>query len=150
MNKRTGINFLAGLVISYTIEVLVMTLTVIITGGKSVPVYILLEGFGLAVCTSLIGAVFSADRLSFWFQAVLTYIFTFAVILIFFFMFKWYDTGHGIFNGKSLFVVIIGLFTVMYIIIILIRSVVQKKSTELMNAKLTEYKTNNKKRKQEG
>ena len=56
--KRAVLNFFAGLVISYTIEILVMTLAVILTGGASVPVFMLMEGFALAACCSLIGVFF--------------------------------------------------------------------------------------------
>ena len=146
--KRAVCNFFAGLVISYTIEVLVMTLAVILTGEASVPVFMLMEGFALAACCSLIGAFFSADRLSFPLQAVLTYISSFAVIMIFSFMFKWYELGPDILNGKSFFGVIIGLFTAGYIITMLIRRSLQKKSMIRMNEKLMEYKENNKKRKE--
>lgn len=146
--KRAVINFFTGLVISYTIEVLVMTLAVMLTGGASVPVFMLIEGFAMAACCSLIGAFFSADRLGFLLQAVLTYISSFAVIMIFSYMFKWYELGPDIINGKSFFGVIIGLFTTGYIIIILIRTLLQKKSMKQMNEKLMEYKENNKKRKE--
>ncbi len=146
--KRAVINFFAGLVISYTIEVLVMTLAVILTGESSVPVFMLMEGFALAVCCSLIGAFFSADRLGFLLQAVLTYISSFAVIMIFCFMFKWYDMGPDILRGKSFFGIIIGLFTAGYIITMLIRMSFQKKSMKQMNEKLMEYKEKHKKRKE--
>ncbi len=146
--KRAVLNFFAGLVISYTIEVLVMTLAIILTGEASVPVFMLIEGFALAVCCSLIGVLFSADRLSFLLQAVLAYISSFAVIMIFSFMFKWYELGPDILNGKSFFGVIIGLFTAGYIITMLIKMSLQKKSMKRMNEKLMEYKENNNKRKE--
>ncbi len=146
MSKRAIISFFAGLVISYTIEILVMTFAVVLAGQESIPVFMIVEAFGLAACCSLIGAVFSSDKLSFLLQAALTYIFSFVVIILFSFMFKWYDLGHGMFKGKSFFVIIIGLFTIGYILILLIRWVIQKKRMKLMNAKLTEYKENNEKR----
>ncbi|GEM_PF-1275089 len=150
MNKRIIINFFVALVISYTIEILVMALTVVLTGGDSIPVSMIAEAFGLAVCCSVIGAVFSADRLSFLLQAVLTYVFSFLVIIIFSFMFRWYDLGEGILKGKSFFAIILGLFTVGYVLVLCIKGAIQKKNMKLMNEKLTKYKESNKKGKQGG
>ncbi|MFU0828820.1 MAG: DUF3021 domain-containing protein [Lachnoclostridium sp.] len=146
MKKKVVINFLAGLVISYTIEVLVMTVSVIIAGSHNVPVYMLMEGFALAACCSLIGAVFTSDRLSFLMQSLLTYFSVLAIIIIFSIMCRWYDNEPEELKGKSFFIVIISLFTIIYILIIGIRLALQKKDTKLMNEKLTEYKEKNKRK----
>lgn len=143
MKNRILINFFAGLVISYTIEVLVICIAVILDGEQAMPVAILLEAFGLAACCSLIGAVFSSEKLSFLVQVSVSYLFAFLVIVIFLLGFKWYDLGEGILKGKSLFALVIGLFTFFYIIIVLLRLFFQKKKMKLMNEKLTEYKENN-------
>lgn len=142
MKNRILINFFAGLVISYTIEVLVICIAVILDGKQVMPVAILLEAFGLAACCSLIGAVFSSEKLSFLVQVSVSYLFAFLVIVIFLLGFKWYDLGEGIFKGKSMFALVIGLFTFFYLIIVLLRLYFQKKKMKLLNEKLTEYKEN--------
>ncbi|WMJ89314.1 DUF3021 family protein [Anaerocolumna sp. MB42-C2] len=147
MYKKILLNFLFGLVISYTIEILVMAVAVILSGLDSIPVFMIIEAFGLAACCSFIGAVFSSNRLNYYLQVVLTYIFTFIVIISFSLMFRWYDNGQGIFGGKSFFIIIISLFTTGYIIILLIKGVIQRKRVKLMNTKLAEYKENKEKEK---
>ncbi|WFR55890.1 DUF3021 family protein [Anaerocolumna sp. AGMB13025] len=142
MKNRILINFFAGLVISYTIEVLVICIAVILDGKQVMPVAILLEAFGLAACCSLIGAVFSSEKLSFLVQVSVSYLFAFLVIVIFLLGFKWYDLGEGLLKGKSMFALVIGLFTFFYLIIVLLRLYFQKKKMKLLNEKLTEYKEN--------
>jgi hypothetical protein len=143
MKSRVFINFFMGLVISYTIEVLIISLAVILDGKHVIPAAILIEAFGLAACCSLIGAVFSSEKLNFLVQVTLSYIFAFLVIVFFCLGFKWYDYGDGIFKGRSLFALVIGLFTFFYMVIVLLRLFLQKKKMKFMNEKLTEYKENN-------
>ncbi len=140
MNKKSLINFLIGLVVSYTIEILVMTITIAFSGRDSIPVFMIIEAFGLAACCAFIGAVFSSDKLNYYLQVILTYIFSFIVIILFSFMFRWYDMGHGMFKGRSFFVIIISLFTFGYILILLLKEVIQRKRVKLINEKLAEYK----------
>ena len=145
MYKKLISNFLFGLVISYTIEMLVMAIAIILSGLDFIPALMIVEAFGLAACCSFIGAVLASNRLNYYLQVVLTYIFTFILIISFSLKFRWYDNGQGILGGKSFFIIIISLFTTGYIIILLIKGAIQRKKVKLMNTKLAEYKKNKEK-----
>lgn len=134
---------LLGIVISFTIAILVMTLAVILTGGSTLPVSLIMQGFALSVCCTLIGTIFSSERLGFMIQAVLTYIFSLFILLLFTVMFRWYESGEGILHGKSFFGVIILLFTLGYGASMFIRRYQQKRDTKVFNDKLLDYKEKN-------
>jgi len=140
MKFRSVSHFMIGVVISFTIEILVMTLAVVMTGSDTILVSMIGQAFLLSICCALVGAVCSADRLSFLLQAVLTYIFALSTVLLFSWMFKWNSLNDGIFKGKSFFVILFVLFTLCYSITMLFTWVYQKKKKKLLNDKLTEYK----------
>ncbi len=148
MKKRMLSHFIIGIVTSFTIEILVMTLAVAMAGSDTIPVSMIGQAFALAISCSLIGAVFSADRLNLILQTVFTYIFSLATVLLFSLMFQWNSMGEGIFNGKSFFAIMVGLFTLGYIITMAFTWEYQKKKNKLMNEKLAEYKETVEKKKQ--
>lgn len=140
MKNKSGLHFMIGIFFSFTIEILVMTLSVVMTGGDEVPVSLIGQAFALAVSCALIGVVCCTDRLSFLLQAVFTYIFALATVLLFSLMFHWNNMGEGILKGNSFFVVLFVLFTLSYSVTMSITWVYQKKKKKLMNDKLAEYK----------
>ncbi len=139
MKKRAISHFFMGTVLAFSIEILVMTFAVLLEGGESMPVIMNVEAFALAVCCSVIGTVFNSNRLSFLVQAVLTYVFSLATVLLFAFMFHWESMGHGFFAGKSLIILVIVLFTVGYSVTMTVTFFTQKRKQKRMNEKLAEY-----------
>ena len=140
MKNRSSLHFVIGILFSFTIEILVMTFSVVMTGDEMIPVSLIGQAFALAVSCALIGLVCCTDRLSFLLQAVFTYIFALATVLIFSLMFHWNNMGEGILKGNSFFVVLFVLFTLSYIVTMSITWVYQQKKKKLMNDKLAEYK----------
>jgi hypothetical protein len=137
---KSIIHLLIGIVISFTIEILVMTIAVVITGGTTLPVSLIMQGFALAVCCSLIGTIFSSERLDFRIQTVLTYMFSLFILLLFTVMFRWYESGSGILQGKSFFGLVILLFTIGYGATMFLRWKQQKRNTKIFNEKLLDFK----------
>jgi len=140
MKIRRISHFLIGVVISFSIEILVMTLAVATTGSETILVSMIGQAFLLAICCALVGAICCADRLSFLLQAVLTYIFALATVLLFSWMFHWNNLSDGIFKGRSFFVLLFVLFTLSYTVTMLFTWIYQKKKKKLMNDKLAKYK----------
>ncbi len=140
MKKRVLSHFITGIMISFTIEILVMTLAVLFAGGDSLPVSMICQAFALAACCSVIGTIFSSDKLSFRMQVIFTYVFSLITVLFFSYTFHWEGMGDGIFTGTSFLVIIITLFTVGYSITMTITWLSHKKMKKRMNDKLTEYK----------
>jgi hypothetical protein len=142
MKKRMASHFFIGIVISFTIEILVMAFATALGGQGTIAVSLIGQAFALSICCALVGTICSADRLSFFMQAVFTYILALATVLLFSFVFDWGNMGEGIFNGNSFIVMLIILFTISYSITMLFTWVYQKKKKKLMNDKLAKYKEN--------
>lgn len=137
-------HFLIGIVISFTIEILVMTIAVLIAGGDAIPVSMIWQAFALAFSCSIVGTIFSSDKLSFLLQAIFTYVFSLTTVLLFSFLFHWESMSDGIFTGISYFVIIIGLFTTGYSVTMLLTFILQNKKKKIMNEKLAEFKEKSK------
>lgn len=140
MNNSKINQFFTGLAISFTIEILVMSLAVAFIGSGSIPVYMIFEGFGLAVCCAVIGAIFSSDKLSNVTQVIVTFIFSYTAVILFSLMFHWYNLSDGFFQGKWYFILLTLLFTVFYVLTTVISGIYQYRMKKNMNKKLAEYK----------
>ena len=140
MKNKSSLHFMIGIFFPFTIEILVMALAVVMTGGNTIPVSMIGQAFALAVSCALIGVVCSTDRLSFLLQAVFTYIFALATVLLFSLLFHWNHLGEGLLKGNSFFVVLFVLFTLSYSVTMSITWGYQKRKKKLMNDKLAEYK----------
>ena len=139
MKKRAIAHFMNGIMISFTIEVIVITLAVLVGGGDSLPISLICQVFGLAISCAVIGTIFYSDKLSFRMQTVFTYIFTLITVLAFAYTFQWEGMGDGLFAGTSFLLIIITLFTIGYSITLTITWFYQKKMKKRMNDKLTEF-----------
>lgn len=139
MKKRAIAHFMNGIMISFTIEMIVITLAVLVGGGDSLPVSLICQVFGLAVSCAVIGTIFYSDKLSFRMQTVFTYIFTLITVLAFAYTFQWEGMGDGLFTGTSFLVIIISLFTVGYSLTMTFIWLYQKKMKKQLNDKLTEF-----------
>lgn len=139
MKKRVFSHFIIGIMISFTIEILVMTSAVLFAGGDTLPVIMNCQAFGLAICCSVIGTIFRSDKLSFKLQVIFTYVFSLITVLVFSYTFHWDGMGGGIFTGTSFLVIIIVLFTVGYSVTMAITWLYQQKMKKRLNDKLAEY-----------
>jgi hypothetical protein len=144
MKIKAITHFLIGIVISFTIEIVVMTIAVLIAGGVAIPVSMIWQAFALAISCSIVGTIFSSDKLSFLLQAIFTYVFSLTTVLLFSFLFHWESMSDGIFTGISYFVIIIGLFTTGYSVTMLLTFILQNKKKKIMNEKLAEFKEKSK------
>lgn len=144
MKNRAISHFLIGIVISFTIEIVVMTTAVLMAGGDTIPVSMIWQAFALAISCSIVGTIFSSDKLSFLLQAIFTYAFSLTTVLLFSFLFRWDSMSDGIFTGISYFVIIIGLFTTGYSVTMLLTFILQNKKKKIMNEKLAEFKEKSK------
>jgi hypothetical protein len=140
MNNSKVVQFIAGLALAFSIEILVMSIAVAVSGASSIPVFLIFEAFGLAISCSIMGAVFSSDKLTFLTQGILTFIFSYSAVILFSFMFHWYELSDGYLSGKRYFIVLTILFTVFYSLTMTLRGIYLYRTKKKLNEKLIEYK----------
>jgi hypothetical protein len=133
--------FFLGLGISFSVSVIAITIATGLNGGESIQAVMIYECLGLASCSALAGAVFSSEKLDFKWQLLLTYISVLGVLILFANIFKWYDL-EGNWTVYSFFTLLIGLYTVCFLVTAGILAMVRKRKDSKLNRKLKEYQDN--------
>ncbi|KPU45491.1 hypothetical protein OXPF_07240 [Oxobacter pfennigii] len=141
MKKQIIQNFFLGLMIAFTISVIILSaIIVIITDDRMIPVTLIGQSFILSVLCSLINLVYCSEKLKFIWQSLLGYILTTSTIIICGLIFGWYGYGGNGFEKGSFVLVSFLIYSLCYLITwMIIWSITKAKKKEL-NDKLEEYK----------
>lgn len=134
-------DFTLGILIAFTIAILIISLVLTIAGGETaIPTALVWESLVLSILCSLINLVYRLDKLSFLWRSVIGYIFTSTVIMACSFIFDWYTFGGCNFKtpiASFLFFAVVSLF---YLLTWIIIWHINKMKKMKLNDKLREYK----------
>jgi Protein of unknown function (DUF3021). len=139
--KLTIQHFFLGLMIAFTISVLV--LSVILSSfmeSPSIPVSLIGQSFILSALCSLINLVYRSERIRFLWQSLTGYFLTVSVIIGCGLIFGWYNYGGASQNQERYVLISFFAYSFFYLItwIIIWRINLRKKKD--LNQKLNEYK----------
>lgn len=134
-------DFFLGLLISFTISVLIVTLVYTLAINHSpIPVLLIWQAFGLSVLCSLINLVYRMEKLTFLWQSIIGYVLTTSAILICSLLFDWYGAeGRNFKKTLALFISFL-IYSFFYLLTWLIIWKISKAKKIKMNDKLREYK----------
>ncbi|KUO73079.1 MAG: hypothetical protein APF77_20640 [Clostridia bacterium BRH_c25] len=141
MKKQTIEYFFIGLLIAFTISVIVLSVIMaLVFEGAVLPVTLVWQSLILSALCSLVNLVYRSEKLKFIWQSIIGYILTTATIITCGLVFGWYGYGGNSFDRVSLVVLSFLVYSVFYLItwIIIWRITIAKKNE--LNDKLMEYK----------
>jgi hypothetical protein len=140
MLKKMLSDFFLGLLISFTISVLFITIVYSVEKGSNIPVLLVWQSLGLSTLCSLINLVYRMEKLSFLCQSVLGYILTTLTIMFCGLQFGWYGLGGNNFNKPIMILISFFIYSIFYLFTWIIIWQSNKAKKRKMNDKLKAYK----------
>jgi type VI protein secretion system component VasK len=140
MLKKMLSDFFLGILISFTISVLIITMVYTFHEGSNIPVLLIWQSLGLSTLCSLINLVYRMEKLSFLLQSLLGYILTTLTIVFCGMQFDWYDLGGTNYNKPIVIIISFFIYSLFYLFTWIIIWQSNKAKKRKMNNKLKEYK----------
>jgi hypothetical protein len=140
MLKKMLSDFFLGILISFTISVLIITMVYTFPEGSNIPVLLVWQSLRLSTLCSLINLVYRMEKLSFLCQSVLGYLLTTSTIMLCGAQFGWYSLGGHTFNKTTVIIVSFFIYSLFYLFTWIIIWQSNKAKKRKMNDKLKAYK----------
>lgn len=140
MKKQMIQDFFLGLLIAFTISIIILTAVMAILGETAIPVTLIGQSFLLSALCSLINLVYRSERLSFLWQSVLGYILTTGTAIGCGLIFGWYNYGGNTFDRMIFILLSFLIYSLFYLVTwtIIWRITIAKKKE--LNDRLLVYK----------
>ncbi|MBR0597707.1 DUF3021 family protein [Sinanaerobacter chloroacetimidivorans] len=131
--------FFLGLMIAFTISVLMVSaILAITTDAAMLPISLIWQTFLLSILCSLINLVYRSEKLKFFWQSIIGYILTTATIISCGLIFGWY--GANSFDRISFILISFFVYSLFYLITWIIIWQIAKSKKKTLNDKLKEFK----------
>ena len=141
MKKQTIQYFFIGLLIAFTISVLILSAVIaIVTDTGMISVTLIWQSFILSILCSLINLVYRSETLEFIWQSIIGYILTSATITTCGLVFGWYSYGGNSFDRTSFVLISFLVYSLFYLFTWIIIWKITKSKKKELNNKLKEYK----------
>lgn len=141
MKKITTQFFFLGLMIAFTISVLIVSVVIAITTDTAmIPVSLIWQAFVLSILCSLINLVYRSEKLKFVWQSIIGYILTTATLISCGLVFGWYSYGGNRFDRASFVLISFLVYSLFYLMTWIIIWQIAKVKKKELNDKLNEYK----------
>jgi hypothetical protein len=141
MKKQMLQHFFIGVLIAFTISIIILSAIMVFTSeDPAVSVHLIWQVFILSVLCSLINLVYCSEKLKFIWQSVIGYLLTTATIMICGLTFDWYGSGGNNFNKTNFIVVSFFIYSLFYLFTWMIIWKITKLKKKELNDKLREYK----------
>lgn len=141
MKRQTIQYFFTGLMIAFTISVLILSAVMAIaTDADVVSVSLIWQAFVLSILCSLINLVYRSEKLKFIWQSIIGYILTTATIMTCGFTFGWYSYGGNHFNRASFILISFLVYSLFYLVTWMIIWRITTAREKELNYKLDQYK----------
>lgn len=142
--KKTIQFFFLGLMIAFTIAIIIVSIIIAITSDTAmIPISLIWQTFILSMLCSLINLVYQSEKLKFVWQSIIGYILTTATIISCGLIFGWYGYGGNSLNRTSFILISFLVYSLCYLITWIIIWQIAKAKKKVLNDKLKEYKQNN-------
>lgn len=140
MKKELLSDFLLGILISFTISALFITIVYSFSENRAIPVLLIWQSLGLSIVCSLINLVYRMENIEFLSQSILGYLLTTSALMICGFLFGWYNFFRDFFNKPVIIFISFLIYSIFYLFTWLIIWQANKAKKRKMNDKLREYK----------
>ncbi len=141
MKKQMLQHFFTGLLIAFTISIIILSaIMVFISEEPAVSVNLIWQVFILSVLCSLINLVYRSEKLKFIWQSLIGYLLTTATIIICGLTFDWYGYGGNNFSKTNFIIVSFFIYSLFYLFTWLIIWKLAKIRKKELNDRLREYK----------
>lgn len=131
--------FFLGLMIAFTISVLMVSaILAITTDAAMLPISLIWQTFLLSILCSLINLVYRSEKLKFFWQSIIGYILTTATIISCGLIFGWYGANN--FDRISFILISFFVYSLFYLITWIIIWQIAKSKKKTLNDKLKEFK----------
>ena len=141
MIKQTIEYFLSGLMIAFTISVLILSAVITITTDSGmISVTLIWQSLILSILCALINLVYHSEKLKFIWQSIIGYFLTTSTIIICGLIFDWYGYGDNGFERTSFVFVSFLFYSLFYLITWIIIWKIRRIKKKELNNKLNEYK----------
>ena len=133
--------FFLGLMIAFTISILIVSsVLAITTDAAMVPISLIWQTLMLSILCSLINLVYRSEKLKFVWQSIIGYILTTSTLVSCGLYFGWYSYGGNSFNRISFILISFLVYSLCYLFTWLIIWQIAKAKKKELNDKLKEYK----------
>lgn len=144
MKKLTIQHFFLGLMIAFTISVLIVSAVMAAAADPAaVPVSLIWQTLVLSALCSLINLVYRSEKLKFIWQSVIGYFLTTATIISCGLIFGWYGSGAGGLDRTGFILISFFVYSFCYLITWVIIWQIAKAKKKVLNDRLKEYKQSN-------
>lgn len=141
MKKQTLVHFFMGLLIAFSISVLIVsTVLAVASDSAMISVSMIYQVFALSVICSVINLVYRSEKLKFIWQSIIGYILTTSAITACGMIFGWYSYGGNTFDKTAFILVSLLIYTLFYLVTWTIIWRVNKAKKRELNERLKEYK----------
>jgi hypothetical protein len=141
MKKQSVEYFVLGILIAFTIAILMQSAILAATGeNAAVPVRMVWQSLLLSAMCSLINLVYQSEKLKFVWKSIIGYILTTSVIIVCSLAFGWLSFGGRSFDSVETVIALFALCSLFYLVTWLIIWRVNKAKARKLNEKLNEYK----------
>lgn len=139
--NQTIQHFFLGLLIAFTISILILSAVMAIATDEAViSVELVWQSFILASLCSLINLVYRSEKLKFLWQSIIGYVLTTTTIITCGLVFGWYSYGFNTLDKTSFILLSYLVYSLFYLVTwVIIWNITKAKQKEL-NEKLMEYK----------
>lgn len=141
MIRKILSDFFLGILISFTVSVLFITMVYTFSAGSgSISVLLIWQSLVLSMSCSLINLVYRMENVRFLTQSILGYLLTTATIMICGFLFGWYNFWGNNFKRPVVILISFLVYSIFYLFTWIIIWQANKAKKRKMNDKLREYK----------
>lgn len=141
MKKQIINDFFLGILIAFTISILILSLVMMATTiSPVVPVTLVFQSLILSILCSMINLIYRIESFTFIKRSIIAYILTTTTIIACSLIFKWYGSGNNVSNKTSFILILFFICSLFYLITWIIIWKINMNRKEELNKRLNQYK----------